>query len=83
MITTLQQLHNEESQLQQQNEILAQQAILAGSRGELEKRGKNKNKSGGGSAAAAKKVSSKKEEDLSLMGKELLHQMHANTYPKT
>lgn len=42
MVETLKVLHKEESDLLKENEILSQQAVLAGSRGEVEKRGKNK-----------------------------------------
>ena len=42
MVETLKVLHKEEADLLKENEILSQQAVLAGSRGEVEKRGKNK-----------------------------------------
>ena len=42
MVETLKKMHEEETELSKENEILAQQGVLAGSRGEIEKRGKNK-----------------------------------------
>jgi phage shock protein A len=53
MIETLKQLHREENELREQNKILSEQAVLAGSRGEVEKRGKKKTAS---SLVAAKKA---------------------------
>lgn len=42
MVETLQQLNKEETDLRKENEILSQQAVMAGSRGEIEKKRKNK-----------------------------------------
>jgi len=55
MVETLKALHKEESSLRKENKVLAQQAILAGGRGELEKRGRNKTKP---SSVSTKKVES-------------------------
>lgn len=85
MVETLKLLHKEETELHKENEILAQQAILVGSRGELEKRGKNKKPAS--APTPAKKIPPAKpavdtSDDLSTVGKDLLHQMRENTYPK-
>jgi hypothetical protein len=62
MIATLKQLHEEEIILHKENEVLAQQAILAGSKGGMDgarKRGRSSNKPKSASAAVKKADASK------------------------